>query len=497
MGGTLANCTVISNTSTAWSGGGVCLYNGGDVQGCQIRNNYGLSGAGVACITNGLVANSTIAGNVRSGIQMSGGVVTGCVIALNHGEDAYGGGVEAASASLILGCTIVSNTSSQGYGGGVELYYNMSVIDGCLIAWNSSTHPDGPGGGHGGGGVRMVSGGIVRNSVLRNNRADNGGGIFASSYANSNMIENCILENNHSHGYGGGLYGYGSGPASLTWLSNTTLRANTSSNDGGGVNYSVNLQLVACGIISNRAIDGDGGGIYISEWSPNATSAVRGCTIQDNHARFTGGGIYTSGGLVQHSVLAGNYGMSSAGAYLYKSTLRNSLVIYNRGTNSAAVTAVLTSLVENCTISDNTVYNTNGIGGLFVGSGSLARNTIVYHNIPRNISGGFGGSSGVQYFAHCCLSTNITGNGNINANPLFSNRAGNDYRLLEGSLCVDAGTNQPWMFLPYPNNVDIYGQPRVQNLIVDIGAAEGVIPEPLWLAWLLPGALLWRRARRG
>jgi len=57
---------------------------------------------------------------------------------------------------------------------------------------------------------------------------------------------------------------------------------------------------------------------------------------------------------------------------------------------------------------------------------------------------------------------------NIEADPLFFNQAGSDFRLPTGSPCVDHGTNQLWMV----DAVDLAGAPRMVNGTVDIGTYE-------------------------
>ena len=57
------------------------------------------------------------------------------------------------------------------------------------------------------------------------------------------------------------------------------------------------------------------------------------------------------------------------------------------------------------------------------------------------------------------------GTDNIDLDPLIDGMTG---WLLSSSPCIDAGTNQAWMI----DNVDLEGDPRIFNTIVDIGADE-------------------------
>ncbi|GAG35257.1 unnamed protein product, partial [marine sediment metagenome] len=62
------------------------------------------------------------------------------------------------------------------------------------------------------------------------------------------------------------------------------------------------------------------------------------------------------------------------------------------------------------------------------------------------------------------------GAGNINADPLFVNVANVDYHLQASSPCIDAGDNTA---IPPSVVVDLDGNPRIINGIVDMGAYEG------------------------
>ena len=61
------------------------------------------------------------------------------------------------------------------------------------------------------------------------------------------------------------------------------------------------------------------------------------------------------------------------------------------------------------------------------------------------------------------------GTGNINADPRFSDPSSGDFRLLENSPCVGAGSNAA---LPTDVITDLDGNPRVYGAFVDMGAFE-------------------------
>ncbi len=77
----------------------------------------------------------------------------------------------------------------------------------------------------------------------------------------------------------------------------------------------------------------------------------------------------------------------------------------------------------------------------------------------------------------------------FDGNGLFSARwetsfwTPGDYQLQKVSPCVDKGTNLPWTLLS--GAVDLAGQGRVANGIVDMGANELWIPPPSGTAILV------------
>ena len=116
-----------------------------------------------------------------------------------------------------------------------------------------------------------------------------------------------------------------------------------------------------------------------------------------------------------------------------------------------------------------------GAGGVWINGSGRLLNSIVLFNSPSNLAPG---SGDIQY---SCIAPPPTGTGNFEADPLFV--ATNDYHLRADSLCVDAGTNEPWM----TQVQDIDGQVRVcplpadnssgvvRDVWTDIGADEAAV----------------------
>jgi hypothetical protein len=111
------------------------------------------------------------------------------------------------------------------------------------------------------------------------------------------------------------------------------------------------------------------------------------------------------------------------------------------------------------------VGNSAGIGGGV--SASSLTNSIVFFNSASET----GANYWMSHLLSCCatpLPTN--GVGNIANAPQFVDAAASNFHLLATSRCIDAGTNQTWMV----GAVDLDGNPRIFNGIVDMGAYEYV-----------------------
>ena len=173
-----------------------------------------------------------------------------------------------------------------------------------------------------------------------------------------------------------------------------------------------------------------GGGVC----ARNGTVAtIKDCFVLNNGDSSTtfAGGIYSGDTgtaiIVEHCVIAGNYAWVSGGATL---------------TDWYA-----TMDVDRCTIVGNsalTIFgNQGGMAGANYGD-TWIDDCILWGNSGSEIEpfGGWGSafSSGVDFFvSYSDIDGGFTGTGNLDADPLFVNAAGDDYHLLAGSPCIDAG----------------------------------------------------------
>ena len=212
-------------------------------------------------------------------------------------------------------------------------------------------------------------------------------------------------------------------------LSGFTL-TNGASDNGGGVYCEASAVVNNCTVTQNSALNGggvSGGTLYNCHLTSNwahciqkegglgggaGSSTLYDCIVGGNYAYWSGGGVCA--GTLYNCIVSGNSAM------------------YGGGVDIGAL--------YNCSITGNSAGYWGG--GVFRGT---LYNCIVYYNTAPN---GGNYSTGVPDWAeppllqHSCtapLTTN--GIGNIIGPPLFMDMPAGDFRLQEGSPCVDAGTN--------------------------------------------------------
>ncbi|MHC4758180.1 MAG: PKD domain-containing protein, partial [Planctomycetota bacterium] len=271
---------------------------------------------------------------------------------------------------------------------------------------------------------------------IENNTAKFGGGMYSDGVApaiNSPILTNCTFRNNSGEGEGfygmsDGFYGIYSSPiltdcafitnngCGLSTVEGSPIVTNCEfiGNSGGGVSCG-DITLINCTFSGNSALYG--GGVSLHEgWDSGKTSVITNCTFSNNSAGNFGGAIY---------------------AYFS----------YNSS-----------STITNCIFWGNT--DKNGQDESSQITRNINRPPVINNSCIQNLTGDFGGT------------------GNVGDNPLFLDADGVDnavgtmddnLRIYTGSPCIDAGDNTE---LPPSIVVDLDGNPRIVNTIVDMGAYE-------------------------
>jgi len=224
---------------------------------------------------------------------------------------------------------------------------------------------------------------------------------------------------------------------------------------------------------------------------------LKSCIIKDNtysaSVNASGVGIRATGGaspVIEDCIVESN---EKSGIYFESTTspvVKNCIVRLN-GKKGIECDGGDTTIID-CWIHHNIEQ------GIYVhvsdAGDEIRNNTIVYNNIGKTTgAGGFYNAGAVstniencifwgnEPFAdqiyrgtptYSCIMNGTVGAGNIIDDPMFDDAADpeNDFHLLPGSPCIDAGNPDPNLYIE--GEVDLDGDPRVLNDIIDMGADE-------------------------
>jgi len=337
------------------------------------------------------------------------------------------------SNALVEGFTI-TNCVGGGFlaykGGGGALVAGNGRLVNCILTGNSGPNF--------GGGAAVFNGGQISNCIVRGNRATTaGGGICMYE---GGLVVDCLISNNLVSGVAGARGG-GVGCEVGGVVSNCAILNNTSHCQGGGISIFTNGLARDCFIAGNIAnsngVEGEGGGAYLHQGG-----SLVNCVISNNFGQWQGGGVkfYYRNGRVRNCLLVGNRTLGWGGGLMMRTGGR----------------------AENCTIVGNYAADTGG-GVYFYEIGGSNVNCIIRGNNGNDLANPYVGA-----LAFCCIPLAGFGPGNITNEPAFADADGGDYRLANGSPCVNAGSNELWM----GGATDLDGNDRIRNLLPDMGAYE-------------------------
>jgi hypothetical protein len=172
-----------------------------------------------------------------------------------------------------------------------------------------------------------------------------------------------------------------------------------------------------------------GGGLYIGNGTTVRSTVVSGNTSQSLYGFTSGGGVWTSG-----------------------------------------------SILENCTVAYNSSTTQNGhlgaAGGVMWGYNDQCYNNIIRLNSADSGSDNWEVNSfSYPLFVNSDIGPFVPATNTlrcISVDPLFVNAGGGNFRLQSGSPCVNAGTNLPSLV----GTLDLDGNSRLSGSSVDLGAYE-------------------------
>jgi len=342
--------------------------------------------------------------------------------------------------SAISGFTITGGgmlNTSVGYGGGVEASEAAPTILNNIITGNQC-HA-----------VWVEFGAaLIQGNTLSDNTDTAGGycsfdgsailligrGGITPGY--SEVIGNTIIDNQHAVSYDGG--GFLLWAVEGTVIESNVIAGNATTGQGGALtSYNSDAMIIAQNLMVGNAAEYGAGGISIL-----APDATQGPFI----------------GLIQDNTFAGN-------------TVSNPT---QQGSTSASQVYLEGNLAQ-YEFTNNIVIGADSLAALVCGQAynylSLTPLVIDHDDIYNSAGPAYGGACPDQTGQY----------GNISADPLFKNAAGDDYHLLAGSPAIDTGNNsalQLLVNLNYPLAGDLDGNPRVQDAtgkgypVIDMGAYE-------------------------
>ncbi len=278
-----------------------------------------------------------------------------------------GGGVAIRNADLTLIDSTISGNDAEADGGGVSLYSGSLSVTRSIITGNEA-------------GADVVVEGWY-GYYLQDNFGQ-GGGLYVYSANSVEVVDSVISENRAEEG--GGVFLYDADGDAEAQIGTTTISGNVAEGDGGGIYlYDTDTTITGSIITGNEA--GDGGR---NECYARALYCGRG---------GDGGGVYVEGGdlTIADSTISANSATNGGGLdfngynlEIVSSTISDNVAYYDGG-GLRAVDAY-TIAISDTTISGNSATNGDGGGAYLysVDDGVTIGNTVVSENSAGRDGGG-------------------------------------------------------------------------------------------------------------
>ncbi|MCP4426972.1 MAG: hypothetical protein GY803_20980 [Chloroflexi bacterium] len=477
-GGSLnVNGTQFINNISGLFGGGVQVNGPADVRNALFQNNRASSGGGmdasdVVTIDNVQFLNNTAITLTGGGLDASTALTVTNSLFQENSSANNGGGLSSFTDPFILHNTqFLTNTALNG--GGLSFTFNpIDAVD-ITIRGNHAISN--------GGGINTAGTATLRGNweVSDNTAGEDGGGIWANSALNS---VNGHIVNNTAVGSGGGYYG---GLANML-VNGTEFSGNQAGGDGGGA-HSFNALALGNALFEGNTANGAGGGLFLQRFVHITKTQFLG------NAADLGGGLAVSrtnsGTLVQfvvNSVFARNTAATS-GAGVYYNQPRPIDFIHNTFAQAAQAAGTAVHVAAGTVNITNTII-ASFTTGIENAGGVVASNFNLFFGNNNDTTG-------------AVASANV-----LVGNPDFVAAAGDDFRLVDGSIAIDSGIDAGVVD-------DIIGTARPRDAGFDRGAYEGrhtptavslrqfnAATTYAWgwlvavlLIWTLSAGLFWRR----
>jgi len=298
---------------------------------------------------------------------------------------------------------------------------DTAILDGVTITGGNANAASAPNN-RGGGMHNISSSPHLTDCIFTDNAADdNGGGMYND--ASSPRLDGCEFNDNTAEGDGAGMCNNNSSPN----LTDCVFSGNASTDNGAGMsnNNSASPTLTSCEFSGNTST-ADGGAMYNNSSSPT----LRECAFSGNSAQY-GGGVCNfdhASPTLRNCVFSGNDADVSGGG------------IYNFSHSAPVLT--------NCSFGENAA---GGFGGGIYSDSSapVLRNCILWGDTAPTGPEVRNANTAAPEFRYCDVDGSggsgawdagfgTDDGGNIDADPLFADAAGDNLHLQGGSPCIDA-----------------------------------------------------------
>jgi predicted outer membrane repeat protein len=332
-------------------------------------------------------------------------------------------GSETNSTAVLDGFTITAGNANQvnpylspyAHGGGMYNEGGSPTVVNCTFTANSAAYF--------GAGMCNWQGSspALTNCTFADNSAGNrGGGVY--NWSSRPKLNNCTFSNNQARLYGGGLYGEGDSDATITDCIFTGNRTDEAGGGGGAICNNNSDTIIANCIFADNTGKNFGGAIDNQTWS---RPKIVNCLFVGNRAGIFGGAIDNC---------------NETRPSIINCTFAENLAPAARavGCYGEPPTGPSNVQLTNCILRD---------GGDEIANKDNSTVTVTY----SDIKGGW------------------SGEGNIDADPVFADPCDGNYHIRPRSPCINTGNNSA---IPPLVRTDLDGRPRIIGRRIDMGCYE-------------------------
>lgn len=423
---------------------------------------------GVVTINNSTLQNSSV---TRGGAFYLTGAAIGNVTnstIYNCDASEFGGALYIASTAHanITNSTLTQNVSGR-FGGAIFVNQGSATINGSIISNNTATV---------GGGIYFNTGtsftiantDIIGNESIEPNDTRGAGGVLINpdvigSFTGGSVANNTALKN------GGGLY---INQRSQIAFNHVLLTGNTTSVNGGAIFANINsvINIIDCEVADNIA--SNGAGLFINS---NATITLSLSRIFANQANLNGGGVYfnnETSTIFDQCTIFENIAANGGGVFvnldaelqIIESIIRNNRVTVSGG--GVFVNNRTQVVFTNVQITDNYAGETGG--GIFTNTNSQTSitETLIERNEAVKVGGGIFNTGQLAF-----TGSNSVGETGINTAETAPGIYNGGTLLMQDQLGDENG-----LYIVGRGNIAYITGPLIQGTVVQLDLSNYVTP---------------------